>query len=72
MQISALTQNKASIALGSVLKTGEDGFPPDWCVVHLSSAIPVEANCHTKKSKKAIVSCISYNYEDIDAFLWEL
>lgn len=50
--VSDLTQNKASFVLGSVLKSGEeDGFPPDWCIVQLSSAIPVEADCHTNIPK---------------------
>lgn len=53
--VSDLTQNEASFVLGSVLKTGEeDGFPPDWCVVHLSSSIPVEADCHTKIPKRPL------------------
>ncbi|XP_035821093.1 uncharacterized protein [Zea mays] len=53
--VSDLTQNKSSFVLGSVIKTGEeDGFPPDWCVVHLSSAILVEADCHTKIPKRPL------------------
>jgi senataxin len=50
--VSDLTQNKASYVLGSVLKSGEeDMFPPNCCIVQLSSAIPVEANPQTKMPK---------------------
>ncbi|CAN6236026.1 unnamed protein product [Urochloa humidicola] len=50
--VSDLTQNKASYVLGSVLKSGEeDIFPPNCCIVQLSSAIPVEADPQTKMPK---------------------
>lgn len=50
--VSDLTQNKASFVLGSVLKSGgEDEFPPDCCIVQLSSGIPVEADPKTKTPK---------------------
>ncbi|CAN6229300.1 unnamed protein product [Urochloa humidicola] len=50
--VSDLTQNKASYVLGSVLKSGEeDIFPPNCCIVQLSSAIPVEADPRTKMPK---------------------
>jgi len=49
--VSDLTQNKASFVLGSVLES-EDGFLlPGWCVVQLSSTIPIEEDCHTKIPK---------------------
>ncbi|GJN26634.1 hypothetical protein PR202_gb14583 [Eleusine coracana subsp. coracana] len=50
--VSDLTQNKASFVLGSVLKSGgEDEFPPNCCIVQLSSGIPVEADPETKTPK---------------------
>lgn len=53
--VSDLTRNKASFVLGSVLKCGnEDGFPPDWCIVQLSSSIPVEADPCTKIPKGSL------------------
>jgi hypothetical protein len=37
--------------LGSVLKSEvEDEFPPNWCVVCLSSVIPFEIDPETKKN----------------------
>uniref|UniRef100_K3Y587 DNA2/NAM7 helicase-like C-terminal domain-containing protein n=1 Tax=Setaria italica TaxID=4555 RepID=K3Y587_SETIT len=50
--VSDLTWNKASYVLGSVLKSGEeDIFPPNCCIVQLSSAVPVEADPQTKMPK---------------------
>uniref|UniRef100_A0A0A8Y1G9 Helicase ATP-binding domain-containing protein n=1 Tax=Arundo donax TaxID=35708 RepID=A0A0A8Y1G9_ARUDO len=50
--LSDLTRNKASFVLGSILKDGEDdAFPPNWCVVQLSSAIPVEIDPRTTMPK---------------------
>ncbi|CAL5025815.1 unnamed protein product [Urochloa decumbens] len=50
--VSDLTRNKESFVLGLVLKTGkEDGFPPGWCIVQLSSSTPVEADTYTKIPK---------------------
>ncbi|TVU16035.1 hypothetical protein EJB05_39582 [Eragrostis curvula] len=50
--VSDLTQNKASFVLGSVLKSaGEDEFPPNCCIVQLSSGIPVQAVPRTKITK---------------------
>lgn len=50
--VSDLTRNKESFVLGVVLKSGkEDGFPPDWCIVQLSSSIPVEQDPNTKIPK---------------------
>ncbi|TVU16034.1 hypothetical protein EJB05_39581, partial [Eragrostis curvula] len=47
--VSDLTRNKASFVLGLVLKSGEDDeFPPNCCIVQLSSDIPVERNPRTK------------------------
>jgi hypothetical protein len=52
VHVSDLTQNKESFVLGSVLKSEvEDEFPPNWCVVRLSSVIPVEIDPETKKPK---------------------
>ncbi|RCV35092.1 hypothetical protein SETIT_7G211800v2 [Setaria italica] len=46
--ISDLTRNKASFVLGSVRKRGKgNGFRPDWCIVQLSSTIPIEADPYT-------------------------
>ncbi|KAF8651704.1 hypothetical protein HU200_063217 [Digitaria exilis] len=46
--VSDLTQNKSSYVLGSVLKSGGEDFPPNCCIVQLSSAIPVVADSQTK------------------------
>lgn len=50
--VSDLTQNKASYVLGLVLKSEEeDDFPPNCCIVQLSSSIPFEADEETKAPK---------------------
>ncbi|CAL5025811.1 unnamed protein product [Urochloa decumbens] len=50
--VSDLTQNKASYVLGLVLKSEEeDDFPPNCCIVQLSSGTPIEADEETKAPK---------------------
>ncbi|KAL6652177.1 hypothetical protein ACP70R_011102 [Stipagrostis hirtigluma subsp. patula] len=65
--VSDLTQNKTSYVLGLVLKSGEeDEFPPNCCIVQLSSAIPIEADVESKTPKGPlfavyIMNMTSYN-----------
>jgi len=50
--VSDLTQNKSSYVLGLVLKSGEeDDFPPNCCIVQLSSDTPIEVDEEMKTPK---------------------